>query len=74
MLGSFDLARESHGYRIFQSVMLAGIGSFQGPQPRHLNIQVHFFLDHGVACRQSLDFGIGERSLVQILAAASRGF
>ena len=74
MLSSLDLARESHGYRIFQSVMLAGVGSFQGSQPRHLNIQVHLFLDHGVTRCQSLDFGIGERSFVHILAAAGRGF
>ena len=74
MLGSFDLARESHGYRIFQSVMLAGVGSFQGPQPRHLNVQVHLFLDHGVTCCKGFHLGIGERSFVQILAAAGWGF
>ena len=74
MLGSFDLARESHGYRIFQSVMLAGVGSFQGPQPRHLNVQVHLFLDHGVTCCKGFHLGISERSFVQILAAAGWGF
>lgn len=73
MLGSFDLARESHGCRIFQPVMLAGVGSFQGPQPR-LNVQVHLSLIMGLPAAQSLDFGIGERSFVQILAATGWGF
>ena len=59
---------------IFQPVMLVVVGGFQGFEPRHLNIQIHFLLDHRIACRQRLYLGIRQRRIVQIVRTAGRTF
>ena len=58
----------------FQTINLAGVVGFQQLQLTDLNIQVHFFLDVGIARCQCLDFGIGQRSIVHIVAGADRRF
>ena len=47
---------------------------FQQFQLTDLNIQIHLFLDVGIACCQCLDFGIGQRGIVHIIAGTDRGF
>ena len=54
--------------------MLVVVGGFQGLEPRHLNIQIHFLLDHRIARRQRLDLGIRQRCIVQIIRTAGRAF
>ena len=45
---------------------------FQQFQFADLNIQVHLFLDVGIARCQCLDFGIGQRGIVHIIAGTDR--
>ena len=40
----------------------------------HLNIQIHFFLDVGVAGTQGLDFCIAQRRFINVLRTPDRGF
>ena len=47
---------------------------FQQFQFADLNIQVHLFLDVGIARCQCLDFGIGQRGIVHIIAGTDRRF
>lgn len=47
---------------------------FQQLQFADLNIQVHLFLDVGIASCQCLDFGIGQRGIVYIITGADRRF
>ena len=47
---------------------------FQQFQLTDLNIQIHLFLDVGIARRQCLDFGIGQRGIVHIIAGTDRRF
>ena len=47
---------------------------FQQFQFADLNIQVHLFLDVGIASCQCLDFGIGQRGIVYIIAGTDRRF
>ena len=54
--------------------MLVVIGSFQGFEPRHLNIKIHFLLDHRIARCQCFDLGIRQRCIVQIIRTAGRAF
>ena len=54
--------------------MLVVVGGFQRFEPCHLNIKIHFFFDHRIACRQRLDFGIRQRCIVQIIRTAGRAF
>ena len=58
----------------FQTINLAGVVGFQQLQLTDLNIQVHFFLDVGITCCQCLDFGIGQRGIVHIIAGTDRRF
>ena len=69
-----NLCRELGQQLVLQAEFLALVVGFQHLQLGDLNVQVHLLLDHGVTRCQSLDFGIGERSFVQILAAAGWGF
>ena len=54
--------------------MLVVVGGFQRFEPRHLNIQIHFFFDHRIARCQRLDLGIRQRCIVQIIRTAGRAF
>ena len=47
---------------------------FQQLQLGHLNVQVHFFFNHGVAAGQRLDLGIRKRLLIHIFGGADRRF
>ena len=58
----------------FQTINLTGVIGFQQLQFADLNIQVHLFFDVGIARRQCLDFGIGQRGVVHIIAGTDRRF
>ena len=58
----------------FQTINLAGVVGFQQFELADLNIQVHLFLDVGIARCQCLDFGIGQCSVVHIIAGTDRRF
>ena len=58
----------------FQAINLTGVIGFQQLQLADLNIQVHLFLDVGITRCQCLDFGIGQRGIVHIVAGADRRF
>ena len=58
----------------FQTINLTGVIGFQQFQFADLNIQIHLFLDVGIACCQCLDFGIGQRGIVHIIAGTDRRF
>ena len=58
----------------FQTINLTGVIGFQQLQFADLNIQVHLFLDVGIASCQCLDFGIGQRGVVHIITGADRRF
>ena len=58
----------------FQAINLTGVISFQQFQFADLNIQVHLFLDVGIAGCQCLNFGIGQRGVVHIIAGTDRRF
>ena len=58
----------------FQTINLTGVIGFQQLQFADLNIQIHLFLDVGIACCQCLDLGIGQRGIVHIITGADRGF
>ena len=58
----------------FQAINLTGVISFQQFQFADLNIQVHLFLDVGIARCQCLDFGIGQCGIVHIIAGTDRRF
>ena len=58
----------------FQTINLTGVISLQQFQLTDLNIQVHLFLNVGIACCQCLDFGIGQRGIVHIIAGTDRRF
>ena len=47
---------------------------FQQFQLGHLNVEIHLFLDHGVAAGQCLDLGIRKRLFVYIFGGADRRF
>ena len=47
---------------------------FQQLQLGHLDVQVHFFFNHGVAAGQRLDLGIRKRLLIHIFGRANRRF
>ena len=56
----------------FQTINLTGMVGFQQFQLADLNIQVHLFLDVGIARCQCLDFGIGQRGIVHIITRTDR--
>ena len=56
----------------FQTINLAGVIGFQQLQLADLNIQIHLFLDVGIAGCQCLDFGIRQCSVIYIIAGADR--
>ena len=58
----------------FQAINLTGVVGFQQFQFADLNIQVHLFLDVGIARCQCLDFGIGQCGIVHIIAGTDRRF
>ena len=58
----------------FQAINLTGVVGFQQFQLTDLNIQIHLFLDVGIARCQCLDFGIGQCGIVHIIAGADRRF
>ena len=58
----------------FQTINLTGVIGFQQLQFADLNIQVHLFLDVGIAGCQCLNFGIGQRGVVHIIAGTDRRF
>ena len=58
----------------FQTINLTGVIGFQQFQLTDLNIQIHLFLDVGIARCQCLDFGIGEGCIIYIIAGTNRGF
>ena len=58
----------------FQAINLTGVIGFQQFQFADLNIQVHLFLDVGIARCQCLDFGIGQCGIVHIIAGTDRRF
>ena len=47
---------------------------FQQFQPPHINVQVHLFLDVGIAGTQSLNLGITEGRFINVLGGAHRAF
>ena len=69
-----DLLREILTDGILQRVFLRKMVGFQQLQLGHLNVQIHLFLDHGVAAGQCLDLGIRKRLLVYIFGGADRRF
>ena len=58
----------------FQTINLTGVIGFQQFQLTDLNIQVHLFLDVGIAGCQCLDFGIGKGRIIYIIAGTDRRF
>ena len=58
----------------FQAINLTGVIGFQQLQFADLNIQIHLFLDIGIARRQCLDFGIRQCGIVHIITGADRRF
>ena len=56
----------------FQTINLTGVIGFQQLQLADLNIQIHLFLDVGIARCQCLDFGIEQCSIIYIIAGADR--
>ena len=58
----------------FQAINLTGVVGFQQFQLTDLNIQIHLFLDVGIARCQCLDFGIGQCGIVHIIAGTDRRF
>ena len=58
----------------FQAINLTGVIGFQQFQLADLNIQIHLFLDVGIASCQCLDFGIGQCGIVHIIAGTDRRF
>ena len=58
----------------FQAINLTGVIGFQQLQLADLNIQVHLFLDVGIARCQCLDFSIRQCSVVHIIAGTDRRF
>ena len=73
-LRSCDFSRIAARNIRFQTINLAGVIGFQQFQLTDLNIQVHLFLDVGIARCQCLDLGIGQRGIVHIIAGTDRRF
>ena len=69
-----DLSRITARNIGFQTINLTGVIGFQQFQLADLNIQIHLFLDVGIARCQCLDFGIGQCGIVHIIAGTDRGF
>ena len=69
-----NLSRITTGNIRFQAINLTGVIGFQQFQLTDLNIQIHLFLDVGIAGCQCLDFGIGQCSVIHIIAGTDRGF
>ena len=69
-----DLLREILTDGVLQRVFLRKVVGFQQFQLGHLNVQIHLFLDHGVAAGQCLDLGIRKRLFVYIFGGADRRF
>ena len=60
--------------RVFQGIPLAQVVRFQELQTGYLNVQIHLLLDVGISRAQSLDLGIGQRMLVNVLRRPNRAF
>ena len=69
-----DLLREILTDGVLQRVFLRKVVGFQQFQLGHLNVEIHLFLDHGVATGQCLDLGIRKRLFVYIFGGADRRF
>ena len=69
-----DLLREILTDGVLQRVFLRKMVGFQQFQLGHLNVEIHLFLDHGVATGQCLDLGIRKRLFVYIFGGADRRF
>ena len=69
-----DLLRKALADGVLQRVFLRKMVGFQQLQLGHLNVQVHFFFNHGVAAGQRLDLGIRKRLLIHIFGGADRRF
>ena len=69
-----DLLRKALADGVLQRVFLRKMVGFQQLQLGHLNVQVHFFFNHGVAAGQCLDLGIRKRLLIHIFGGANRRF
>ena len=69
-----DLFRKALADGVLQRVFLRKVVGFQQLQLGHLNVEIHLFLDHGVAAGQRLDLGIRKRLLVHIFGGADRRF
>ena len=69
-----DLLRKALADGVLQRVFLRKMVGFQQLQLGHLNVQVHFFFNHGVAAGQCLDLGIRKRLFVYIFGGADRRF
>ena len=67
-----DLLRKALADGVLQRVFLRKMVGFQQLQLGHLNVQVHFFFNHGVAAGQRLDLGIRKRLLIHIFGGADR--
>ena len=66
----FQLCGEVFEEPVFQPVLLALVVSFQHFQPSNLHVQVHLLFNFGIARTQRLDFRIGKRLLIHIVAGA----
>ena len=69
----FNGLREVRANGILQTVLLVLMILPQQLKPRHLNVQIHLFLDAGITGAQRLDLGIGQHRFVHVLAGANRG-
>ena len=69
-----DLLGKTLADGVLQRVFLRKVVGFQQFQLGHLNVEIHLFLDHGVAAGQCLDLGIRKRLLVHIFGGADRRF
>ena len=69
-----DLLRKALADGVLQRVFLGKMIGLQQFQLGHLNVQVHFFFNHGVAAGQRLDLGIRKRLFVYIFGGANRRF
>ena len=73
-LTTLHLLREGLEKIVLQTVLLALVVGFHQLQPRHVNVQVHFFLDALIPGAQSLDLRVGESCFVNVLAGSHRRF
>ena len=70
----FDLAGEVFEKLIFHSVFLTLVVRLYELEPGNVNLQVHLFLDVGVARGKGFDLSIRKGGFVNVLAASNGAF